>query len=308
MGILDIFKPDPSFKAGQNTQQKNSTGFFERDPDKTLDIFGGNMTSGIAPDPDFRLGMGTDPEYQAELKAAKAKEDAFKQSDKAIPRPGPIKELNETLAETNPKSFREKLNNVAGNIFDLQGKNPEGYKKVLSALDIYTRIERGDTIAEAILGNSKFNAEQASALLKSAKAEVDYELDTMKVLQAKRDFAEPAKVQAGELEIAKSIVKGDVDKDDIDAIGNFIAGRAKTIQSQTGMSYNEAVTLAYQLAQQEGGGLKDTAKTGFFGKSYEIDPQGTTNNTEADHIKANDEAKAAGQDAYTLGSKTYKVQ
>ena len=165
---------------------------------------------------------------------------------------------------------------VSDTIFNLQDNNPEAYDQILNGLDIYVRGQKGDTIAEAILGNNKFQKQQASALLQSAIAANNLKVSEMRVLKAEKEATTPGKVEKGELEIAKNIIKDDVNKDDIDAVANFIAGRAKTIQQNTGISFNEAITLAYQLAQQEGGGLKNVASV--YGKEYVIDPEGTSIN------------------------------
>jgi len=303
MALLDIFKPDPNFKTGQNTTQKGSTGFFKKDPDKTLDIFGGNVPSGIAPDPDFRPGMGTDPEYQAQIKATRAAELKAQEAESNKKQ----KAFIDLPDVKDPKlTFGQKLNKGLDAVFNMQENNPEAYRKVMSGLDIYLRGQRGDDLATAILGNSKFNAEQASALVQSSIKANELKASEMKVLKAEKDLTTPDKVEKGELEIAKNIIKKDVNKDDLEAVANFIASRAKTIQLNTGVGFSEAITIAYQLAQQEGGGLKNIAS--LYGKEFTIDPQGISNVSEDDHIKANDKAKEAGQDAYTLGGKTYKVQ
>ena len=276
--------------------------FFQRDPNKTIDIFGGNVKSGLAPDPDFKPGMGTDPTYQAELKAARAKEDAF---NKMMPKKKPAMPDLPDVKDTK-LTFGQKLNAGLDQVFNMQENNPEAYRKVMSGLDIYLRGQRGDDLATAILGNSKFNAEQASALVQSSIKANELKSSEMKVLKAEKDLTTPDKVEKGELEIAKNIIKKDVNKDYLEAVANFIASRAKTIQLNTGVGFSEAITIAYQLAQQEGGGLKNIAS--LYGKEFTIDPKGISNVSEADHVKANDEAKAAGQDAYTIGGKTYKVQ
>jgi hypothetical protein len=207
----------------------------------------------------------------------------------------------------DPKlTFGQKLNAGLDKIFNMQENDPEAYRKVMSGFDIYLRGQRGDDLITAITGNSKFNAEQASALLQANLAANNLKLSEMKVLEAEKDLGTPDKVEKGELEIAKNIIKKDVNKDDLEAVANFIASRAKTIQLNTGMGFSEAITIAYQLAQQEGGGLKNIAS--LYGKEFTIDPKGISNVSEADHVKANDEAKVAGQDAYTIGGKTYKVQ
>ena len=273
--------------------------FFQRDPNKTIDIFGGNVKSGLAPDPDFKPGMGTDPTYQAELKAARAKEDAF---NKMMPKKKPAMPDLPDVKDTK-LTFGQKLNAGLDQVFNMQENNPEAYRKVMSGLDIYLRGQRGDDLATAILGNSKFNAEQASALLQSSLAANNLKLSEMKVLKAEKEATTPDKVEPGELEIAKNIIKKDVNKDDLEAVANFIASRAKTIQLNTGMGYSEAISVAYQIAQEEGGGLKNVAS--IYGKEFTVDPEAIS---ESAHVKANDEAKAAGLDAYTIGGKTYKVQ
>ena len=233
----------------------------------------------------------------------KAKEDSVVAQDK---------EAASTASDKLPKlddpklSFGQKLNSGLDKLFNMQENDPEAYRKVMSGFDIYLRGQRGDDLITAITGNSKFNAEQASALLQANLAANNLKLSEMKVLKAEKEATTPDKVEPGELEIAKNIIKKDVNKDDLEAVANFIASRAKTIQLNTGMGFSEAITIAYQLAQQEGGGLKNIAS--LYGKEFTIDPKGISNVSEADHIKANDEAKVAGQDAYTIGGKTYKVQ
>ena len=128
--------------------------FFQRDPNKTIDIFGGNVKSGLAPDPDFKPGMGTDPTYQAELKAARAKEDAF---NKMMPKKKPAMPDLPDVKDTK-LTFGQKLNAGLDQVFNMQENNPEAYRKVMSGLDIYLRGQRGDDLALAIIGNSKFNA------------------------------------------------------------------------------------------------------------------------------------------------------
>jgi len=243
-------------------------------------------------------------EIAANEKVSRAKQDALKESGEPVPKGKPAIDLPNV---NDPKlTFGQKLNAGLDKIFNMQENNPEAYRKVMSGLDIYLRGQRGDDLATAILGNSKFNAEQASALVQSSIKANELKASEMKVLKAEKDLTTPDKVEKGELEIAKNIIKKDVNKDDLEAVANFIASRAKTIQLNTGVGFSEAITIAYQLAQQEGGGLKNIAS--LYGKEFTIDPKGISNVSEADHVKANDEAKAAGQDAYTIGGKTYKVQ
>jgi len=281
MAIFDFLKSDPNFKVGQNmarTEPFTAGGLLQRDPDKTLNLAPKN----------FEIGMNLDPEAQrvarekeASYRAAGTKPaSGFIQTGSQSPRgtASSIKEVNEALAEDKPETMMSKLNSVADTIFGLQDDNPEAYDEILNGLDIYIRGQKGDTVAEAILGNNKFQKEQASALLQSAIAANNLKVSEMKVLKAQKEATTPGKVEKGELEIAKNIIKDDVNKDDIDAVANFIAGRAKTIQLNTGVSFNEAITLAYQLAQQEGGGLKNVAS--LYGKEFVIDPEGSVINVD----------------------------
>jgi hypothetical protein len=178
----------------------------------------------------------------------------------------------------DPKlTFGQKLNAGLDKIFNMQENDPEAYRKVMSGFDIYLRGQRGDDLITAITGNSKFNAEQASALLQANLAANNLKLSEMKVLEAERDLATPDKVEKGELEIAKNIIKGDVDKDDLEAVGNFVAGKAKqlqTIAAQNNLTlgFNEAVAIAYKQLEQTGE-LKDTSTFGgTFGKELTINP------------------------------------
>ena len=178
----------------------------------------------------------------------------------------------------DPKlTFGQKLNAGLDKIFNMQENDPESYRKVMSGFDIYLRGQRGDDIITAITGNSKFNAEQASALLEANLAANNLKLSEMKVLKAEKEATTPDKVEPGELEIAKNIIKGDVDKDDLEAVGNFVAGKAKqlqTIAAQNNLTlgFNEAVAIAYKQLQQTGE-LKDTSTFGgTFGKELTINP------------------------------------
>ena len=178
----------------------------------------------------------------------------------------------------DPKlTFGQKLNAGLDKIFNMQENDPESYRKVMSGFDIYLRGQRGDDLITALTGNSKFNAEQASALLQANLAANNLKLSEMKVLKAERDLASPDKVEKGELEIAKNIIKGDVDKDNLEAIGNFVAGKAKELQNIAAqnnltLGFNEAVAIAYKQLQQTGE-LKDTSTFGgTFGKELTINP------------------------------------
>ena len=188
-------------------------------------------------------------EIAAEKKVADAKEKAFKESGEPVPKGKP----SDTLPKLDdPKlTFGQKLSSGLDKLFNLQENDPEAYRKVMSGFDIYLRGQRGDDLITAITGNSKFNAEQASALLQANLAANNLKLSEMKVLTAERDLATPDKVEKGELEITKNIIKGDVDKDDLEAVGNFVAGKEKelqTIAAQNNLTlgFNEAVAITYK--------------------------------------------------------------
>ena len=75
-GSVDLSSINPKLRSKFETQKP---GFFLRDPDRTLDLFGGNVPSYIAPKKDFKVGMSTDPEYQAELIKKKEAEKRLKE-------------------------------------------------------------------------------------------------------------------------------------------------------------------------------------------------------------------------------------
>jgi hypothetical protein len=84
------------------------------------------------------------------------------------------------------ESFMDKINAGVDKIFTLQDTNPEAYNRILSGLDLYKRGQDGDDIATALLGNSKFNKEQAQALFDASLKALDFEQSTIKVAEAKR--------------------------------------------------------------------------------------------------------------------------
>lgn len=53
-----------------NVEPFTAGGLLQRDPNKTLDIFGGNVKSGFLNDPNFEPGMNLDPERQKAIKDA----------------------------------------------------------------------------------------------------------------------------------------------------------------------------------------------------------------------------------------------
>ena len=273
MGLIDMFKPKEDFtpmgsKAANRTEPFTMGGILQRDPNLS---FGQGVqdfkqsfqpTEGFAP-----LGSA---KYQSNLEAARAKRiaDTKPESTESISDKQKTETQTESLlpkATVTGKSFKDKLNSVADKIFNMQSNNPEAYASMLSGLDLYNRSQTQD-FATAMLGNNKFNADQASALLQSNKKAME-----MKILEANYNKGlQPESASTSEIEVAKGLVKGKVDKDNVDSIANYIAGDAKVLmQSIPGLTYNQAAVIAFQQAQQSGILKEDNA---FFKKKLEFNP------------------------------------
>ena len=210
----------------------------------------------------------TGAEIEAEDKASKNREAAFEASGETIPsgeevvKAGPIKEINEALSESKPKTMMSKLNSVADKIFNLQDNNPEAYDKIINGLDIYVRGQQGDTIAEAILGNNKFKKEQASALFQSAIAANNLKVSEMKVLQAQKKDIEVQSPSDDLKKLAGNILDKDFDIDnENDAFQ--LASRAKVKQrNNPALDEATALTLAIQDAVASGELVSGKGKLG----------------------------------------------
>jgi len=171
-------------------------------------------------------------------------------------------------ATVTGKSFKDQLNSVADKIFNMQSNDPEGYAAMLSGLDLYSRSQTQD-FATAMLGNNKYNKDQAAALMQANMNATTQKLNEMKVLKAEKDMTAVEAASTSEIEVAKGIVGGKVDKDDVDSIANYIAGDAKVLmQSIPGLAYNQAVVIAFQQAQQSG----ILEQKGFFKKRLQFNP------------------------------------
>ena len=86
-------------------------------------------------------------------------------------------------ATVTGKSFKDQLNSVADKIFNMQSNDPEGYAAMLSGLDLYSRSQTQD-FATAMLGNNKYNKDQAAALMQANMNATNQKLNEMKVLKA----------------------------------------------------------------------------------------------------------------------------
>lgn len=273
MGLIDMFKPKEDFtpmgsKAANRTEPFTMGGILQRDPNLS---FGQGVqdfkqsfqpTEGFAP-----LGSA---KYQSNLETARAKRiaDTKPESTESIS----DKQKTETQTESllpdpklKGKSFMDKLQSGIETIFTMQTKDPERYARMMSGLDLYSRSQTQD-LATALLGNNKFNKDQASALLQSNKKAME-----MKILEANYNKGlQPESASTSEIEVAKGLVKGKVDKDNVDSIANYIAGDAKVLmQAIPGLTYNQAAVIAFQQAQQSGILKEDNA---FFRKKLEFNP------------------------------------
>ena len=198
-------------------------------------------------------------EIAAEKKVADAKEKAFKESGEPVPKgkPDPLPDPKD------PKlTFSQKLNQGLDKIFNMQENDPEAYRKVMSGFDIYLRGQRGDDIITAITGNSKFNAEQASALLQANLAANNLRLSEMKVLKAETEAVEVAAPSDDLKKLAGNILDKDYDIDN-ENIAFQIASRAKAKQRDNpGLDEATALDLAIQDAVASGELVSGKGKLG----------------------------------------------
>ena len=175
-------------------------------------------------------------------------------------------------ATVTGKSFMEKLQSGIDKIFNMQENDPVAYAKMMSGIDLYNRSQTQD-LATALLGNNKYNKDQAAALMQANMNATNQKLNEMKVLKAEKDMTAVEAASTSEIEVAKGIVGGKVDKDDVDSIANYIAGDAKVLmQSIPGLAYNQAVVIAFQQAQQSG----ILEQKGFFKKRLQFNPNATS--------------------------------
>ena len=178
------------------------------------------------------------------------------------------KEAASTASDKLPKlddpklSFGQKLNSGLDKLFNMQENDPEAYRKVMSGFDIYLRGQRGDDLITAITGNSKFNAEQASALLKSNIAANDLKLSEMKVLKAEKEAVEVDAPSDDLKKLAGNILDKDYDIDN-ENIAFQIASRAKVKQRDNpGLDEATALDLAIQDAVASGELVSGKGKLG----------------------------------------------
>jgi hypothetical protein len=210
MGLIDMFKPKEDFtpmgsKTANRTEPFTMGGILQRDPNLS---FGQGVqdfkqsfqpTEGFAP-----LGSA---KYQSNLEAARAKRIADTKPESTEPTSDKQKTETESLlpkATVTGKSFKDKLNSVADKIFNMQENDPEAYAKMMSGIDLYSRSQTQD-LATALLGNNKYNADQANALMQSNMNAMTYKMTVAKYAEALKKGAE-INVDDNEKLIAKLLI------------------------------------------------------------------------------------------------------
>ena len=169
-------------------------------------------------------------------------------------------------ATVTGKSFKDQLNSVADKIFNMQSNDPEGYAAMLSGLDLYSRSQTQD-FATAMIGNNKFNQDQANALMKSNMNAINFQMSVAKYDDALKKSKE-INVDDNETLIAKSFLVGKVDKDNLDSYTAVIATLAKRESVKEGIPYEEVLPVLFSEMQRSGV-LEDKS---FFSSKLTLDP------------------------------------
>ena len=265
-----MFKPKEDFtpmgsKAANRTEPFTMGGILQRDPNLS---FGQGVqdfkqsfqpTEGFAP-----LGSA---KYQSNLEAARAKRIADTKPESTEP----ISDKQKTETQTESllpdpnlkgKSFMDKLQSGIETIFTMQTKDPERYARMMSGLDLYSRSQTQD-LATALLGNNKFNKDQATALMQSNMNAMNYKMTVAKFDQSKLDALKVDMPSEELTKLAQSRLKNEYDIKDENQ-GYALASKAmKELQKNPGLTQPEALTLAIMRAV-ENGELK--SGKGKFGK------------------------------------------
>lgn len=207
-------------------------------------------------------------------------QDPQKKEGDKIPKIGPVKELNEAYAEPNKKTFMSKLNDVADKIFNLQDNNPEAYRKVIAGLELYNRGQKGENLAEALVGNSKFKNEQLKALLDNAytKSTIDFRNKQIEVASQpevkKSNLRSSQFISQLEDRIKSQYFAGtekeDMPNTDISALSSMLI---QDIESNVdrGLSINASIDMAFKEAEDKGA-LSKGKIIERFGPDKKIDP------------------------------------
>ena len=272
MGLIDMFKPKEDFtpmgsKTANRTEPFTMGGILQRDPNLS---FGQGVqdfkqsfqpTEGFAP-----LGSA---KYQSNLEAARAKRIADTKPESTEPTSDKQKTETESLlpkATVTGKSFMSKLQSGIDKIFNMQENDPEAYAKMMSGIDLYSRSQTQD-LATALLGNNKYNADQANALMQSNMNAMTYKMTVAKYAEALKKGAE-INVDDNEKLIAKSFLAGKVKDDNLDSYTAVIATLAKRRSVETGIPYEEILPGLFN-EMQTSGALKDKS---LFSSNLTLDP------------------------------------
>ena len=257
MGLIDMFKPKEDFtpmgsKTANRTEPFTMGGILQRDPNLS---FGQGVqdfkqsfqpTEGFAP-----LGSA---KYQSNLEAARAKRIADTKPESTEPTSDKQKTETESLlpkATVTGKSFKDKLNSVADKIFNMQENDPAAYAKMMSGIDLYSRSQTQD-LATALLGNNKFNADQATALMQSNMNAMNYKMTVAKFDQSKLDALKVDMPSEELTKLAQSRLKNEYDIKDENQ-GYAIAAQAmKELISNPQLTQPEALSIALMKAKDAG--------------------------------------------------------
>ena len=181
-----------------------------------------------------------------------AKEKAFTASGDTIKDTLPDK--GESLLpdpKLKGKSFMDKLNKATDAIFNMQENNPAAYRKMMSGIDLYSRSQTQD-LATALLGNNKFNKDQATALMQSNMNAMNYKMTVAKFDQSKLDALKVDMPSEELTKLAQSRLKNEYDIKDENQ-GYALASKAmKELQKNPGLTQPEALTLAIMRAVENG--------------------------------------------------------
>jgi len=268
MGLIDMFKPKEDFtpmgsKAANRTEPFTMGGILQRDPNLS---FGQGVqdfkqsfqpTEGFAP-----LGSA---KYQSNLETARAKRIADTKPESTESISDKQKTETESLLpdpKLKGKSFMDKLQSGIETIFTMQTKDPERYARMMSGLDLYSRSQTQD-LATALLGNNKFNKDQAAALMQSNMNAMNYKMTVAKYDKAVVDSKKVAMPSEELTKLAQSRLKNEYDIKD-ENIGFGIAAQAmKELISNPQLTQPEALSIALMKAS-DAGELK--SGKGKFGK------------------------------------------
>ena len=266
----------------QNTTQRESTGFFKKDPDKTLDIFGGNVTSGISnitDNPNFEIGMNTNPEYQAQLKLAKEKEiqessatlNQTMASKPEIPAGIKAKDADkENLAQEKTKWY-ENIGKITQNF--LNNLDDPTFQ---TALNMHIASKDGGDITDVLQAGIKTKAKVTEALLQAQKNQLDVQKTQLDMQVTSAKLTTPAKASKEVTNIISQTLQGgqyNLKENVANAAAGTIAETVEQLRvNNPNVPVNQLINAAIQSEIDSGRLQKDPG--GMFGMfnrgSYDI--------------------------------------